>query len=370
MSFMKKILVLSAAVVASLSLAASAQASGETVAGTTHITSLNGPLYQTAPRPVNLDIRAEVSTPDSATTVLPMKRTTITFPAGMTFNPNNKVTPPCTDQKLNDQSDLSNAAAIVNACPKSVVGTGTAAIYIGKQKSVLIDDPILVVFNAGTDSQGRAKLKIYGYSKFTNVGILMHGTLKGRVLDVAIPMLSLDSAVKYFELQIPGPKLDRQDIGVVAQGLDKNYVHATCPSANGVWTTNSVFELGERDPSTGNPVGGTTTVNSPPTTQNCTGLAGKAKLKVVKVKGPKAVKRGKKGVFRITIKDPGTATAKNVVVRGPGAKRKVGNIAVGRTKTVKVKAKVKGRKGSRAKVKFVVTGKGAKTTKVVRVKVK
>ncbi|MBN8867701.1 MAG: hypothetical protein J0H98_09105 [Solirubrobacterales bacterium] len=348
---------------------ASAHATGESVVGTTHITSLKGPLYQQQPKPVDLVVRAEVSTPDSATTVLPLKRTTFTFPQGMSLHPNNKLTPPCTDQKLNEQSDLSNAAGIVQACASSVVGTGTSTIYIGKQKSVPIEDPILVVFNAGTDSQGQAKLKIYGYSKFTNVGILMHGTLKGRTLDVAVPMLSLDSAVKYFELQLPGPLLDRQDIGVKAQGLDKNYVRATCP-ANGTWTTNSVFELGERDPSTGNPVGGTVTAKSDPTTQECKGIAGKPKLKVVKVKGPKAVKSGKKGVFKVTISNKGTATAKATKVTAPGGRASAGNIAPGKSKTVKVKAKVKGKKGKKAKIKFTVKSGGVKATKVVKVRVR
>ncbi|MBN8867699.1 MAG: hypothetical protein J0H98_09095 [Solirubrobacterales bacterium] len=365
---MKKLVAISVALLASLTMAASAQATGETVVGTSNLVPLKGSFYQEAARPADLTVRAEVNTPESATKVLPMKRTTVTFPTGMTFNPNNKVTPPCTDDKLNDQSDLSNAAGIVQSCASSVVGTGTSTIYIGKQKSVPIADPILVVFSAGTDSQGRAKVKIYGYSKFTNVGILMSGTLKGRVLDIAIPMLSLDSAVKYFELQIPGPLLDRQDIGVKAQGRDKNYVHAICP-ASGKLFTDSVFELGERDPSTGNPVGGTTTVSSPQTSQDCTGLAGKAKAKV-KVKGPKSVKSGKKGAFKVTITNTGTATAKATKVTAPGGKASAGNIAPGKSKTVTVKAKVKGKKGKKAVVKFTVKGKGFSASAKAKVKVK
>ena len=61
---------------------------------------------------------------------------------------------------------------------------------------------------------------------------------------MAVPVLSNDSAVKYFDLNFPGGGLDREDIGVHVRGLDPNYVQARCTSSP--LKTNAVFGLGER----------------------------------------------------------------------------------------------------------------------------
>ncbi len=369
---MKKLVAIVVALVASLTVAATAQAAGETVVGTTKVTPRSGSLYQNAAVPVNLEIRAEVNTPPSSPKVNPLKNTKITFPKGLTFNPNNKKTPPCTEDMLNEQSDLSDSGGVVKACEDSVVGTGTSAIFLAKnnQPNYLIEDPILVIFNAGKDSQGRAMVKIYGYSKRTNVGILMHGTLIGQVLDVAVPVLSNDSAVQYFQFDLPGSGLNRPEVGVVTKGHDPNYVKAICPS-NGNLVTNSEFILGERSYPGGQDIGPETTVDSPPTSQPCTGKIAKPKLKV-KVKGPKAVKRGKKTTFKVTIKNAGVATAKGVkvTVSGGKGKGKAGNIVGGKSKTVKVKVKVTGRKGSKKKLTFTAKGGGAKAKAKIKVRVK
>jgi hypothetical protein len=97
---------------------------------------------------------------------------------------------------------------------------------------------------------------------------------------------------------------------------------------------------------------------------------GKAKLTAKVAKKPRAVRNGRKGAFRIFVKNRGTATAKHVVVTAPGAKKKVGNLAPGKGKTVTVKAKVRGHKGRVAKVKFVVKGKGVSARTVAKVRVK
>ncbi|MCB0861472.1 MAG: hypothetical protein KDB54_12550 [Solirubrobacterales bacterium] len=367
---MKKLVAIVVALVASLTVAASAQAANETVEGTTNVSARSGSLYQAKPVPANFTIRAEVTTPASSPKVNPLKNTKTTFPAGVSFNPNNKKTPPCTDAMLSVASNLSDAEGVVNSCKNSVVGTGTSAIFLAKinQPTALIGDPILVIFNAGKDNQGRATIKIYAYSKTTNVGILMHGTLINGVLDVAIPVLSEDSAVKYYQFDLPGPLLDRPDINVSTRGLDPNYVKATCP-AGGVLKTNSQFILGERAYPSGTDTGPETTVDSPETTQNCTGLVGKPKLSV-KVKGPKAVKRGKKATFKVTITNKGTGIAKGVKVNATGGgKGKAGNINPDKSKAVKVKTKVTGRKGGKKTLTF--TAKGGATGKAkIKVKVK
>jgi hypothetical protein len=367
---MKKLVAIVAAVMASFAVVASAQAANETVEGTTKITPRSGSLYQAKPVPVNLTIRAEVTTPPSSLKVNPLKHTKTVFPDGVQFNANNKVTPPCTDSKLSVSSNLSDASAVVKACKNSVVGTGTSAIFLANvnQPTALIGDPILVIFNAGKDKKGRSMIKIYGYSKTTNVGILMHGTLINGVLSVAVPVLSNDSAVKYYQFDLPGPLLDRPDIDVKTRGLDPNYVTATCP-ASGELLTNSEFVLGERTYPGGVDTTPSVTVDSPETKQNCTGRAGKAKLSV-KVKGPKAVKRGKKGTFKVTITNKGTGIAKGVKVTSTGGgKGKAGNINPDKSKTVKVKAKVTGRKGSKKTLTF--TAKGGATAKgKIKVRIK
>lgn len=359
---MKKLVAVAMALVASLAIATSAQAADETVVGTTHVEAQKGPLYQSKAVPVNLTIRAEVNTPSSSPFVNPLKETTTVFPKGVKFNPNNKKTPPCTDAMLSETNNLSDPSGVVAACKNSVVGTGTSAIFIAKvnKPNTLVDDPILVIFNAGKDKQGRAMIKIYGYSKFTNVGILMRGTLIGETLKVAVPVLSNDSAVKYYQFDLPGPGLDRPEIGVKTHGLDPNYVTATCPKS-GELLTNSSFVLGERAYPSGTPTGPSTDVTSPETKQTCKGNPGKAKFKV-KVKGPKKVRSGAKAAFRVTVTNTGTGIAKGVKVAATGGgKGKVGNLNPGKSKTVKVKTKVTGRKGS--KKVLVFTAKGGATGK-------
>ena len=354
---MKKLVAIVVALVASLTVAASAQAANETVEGTTHIEARKGSLYQTKPVPVNLTIRAEVTTPASSPKVNPLKNTTTYFPKGVTFNPNNKKTPPCTDDMLSTASNLADPAGVVASCKDSVVGTGTSAIFLAKVNapSALIEDPILVLFNAGEDSKGQAKVKIYGYSDRTHVGILMHGTLVKNVLDVAVPVLSSDSAVKYYQFDIPGTGLVRPEIGVNTRGLDPNYAQGICP-ASGDLVTNSSFVLGERSYPGGQDTGPITKVDSPTTHQKCKGIAGKPKLSV-KVRGPKAVRKGAKGTFRVTVTNKGAAAAKGVKVTATGGgKAKAGTIKPGKSRTVKVKTKVTGRKGSKKTLTFIAKG--------------
>lgn len=367
---MKKLVAVVVALVASLSLTVSAQAANETVEGTTELTPRSGQFFQAKPLPANMMIRADVTTPASSPLVNPLKNTHFTFPKGTSFNPK-KSMPVCTDKMLSVDSTLNDPAGVIDACPDSIIGTGTATIILAKvnnNPNTVIDDPVLVLFNYGTSKQG-PKIKIWGYSKYTNVGILMHGTLKKGILDVAVPVLSSDSAVRYFQFDMPGPVLDRtEELGIKVQGQDPTYVKAYCP-ASGKLVTKSKFILGERDPSTYMDTTPSVTVASPDTTQECTGKPGKAKLKV-KVKGPKAVKKGKKGAFKVTISNTGTGLAKGVKVTGTGgAKGSAGNVFPEQSKTITVRAKVTGKKGKKKTLAF--TAKGGATAKgKVKVKIK
>jgi len=371
MHYLKKPIAILIALIVPLALVTSANAADETVNATTNLTPRSGSFYKEAQVAANLNIHAEVTTPPSSPKVNPMKNVKVTFPAGMSFKPNDSKTPVCPDSKLSAQSNLADPGAVANSCKSSVVGTGTAAIYLAKvnHPNALITDPILIAFNAGKNSKGQPMMKIYGYSDVTHVGILMNGTLKGSVLDIAVPVLSNDSAVKYFDLNFPGGTLNRPELNVNVKGLDPNYVEAKC--ATGVLKTNATFELGERTYPGGVPTTPTVTVNSPETTQNCTGQNGKAKLGGMKVSGPASVKSGKKGTFKVTVKNTGTATAKNVVVSSSrGGQGKGGNIAPGASKTVTVKTKISGRKNSKVAVKFTAKSGSVKASITKKVKVK
>ena len=88
---------------------------------------------------------------------------------------------------------------------------------------------------------------------------------------------------------------------------------------------------------------------------------GKAKIGKVKVGGPAKIKKGKKATYKLKIKNSGgaDATGVKIKVKGKGvkAKKKVGKIAAGKTKTIKVKLKFK--KPGKVKTTFKVTSENA-----------
>lgn len=247
--------------------ASSAQAAGEKVSAQTRVTPNGGKFFKKKKVPSRLAVNAVVT--PGGPVVNPTKRINLVFPAGMTFRPNRNV---CPDKKLSPSSSLGSPSAILAACKRAVVGTGTAKIYLAKNQASPLDDPILIAFNAGKTRKGQPKVKIYGYSKDTGVGVLMQATLKGRSLNIAIPVLSFDSAVGEFRLQIPGPVLNRPELGIKTKGKNKRYVMASCPRSPLV--TSSTFFLGQRNPSTGAPTSGTTKVRSKKFKQKCVGRRG------------------------------------------------------------------------------------------------
>jgi hypothetical protein len=97
----------------------------------------------------------------------------------------------------------------------------------------------------------------------------------------------------------------------------------------------------------------------------------KPRLSNLKIKPKsKKVRRGRKATFKVKVRNTGEATAKKLklCVKGPKKLvkvpkcRKPGNLAPGKSKTVKFKVKVKNRakKGRKAKITFTAYAKGAK----------
>lgn len=367
---MKKVFAIAVAALVSLFMVSAAQAANEEPVAKTTIKPKLKSLYKNVATPVDLKIRADVDSPPSEVFITPMKNTLIRFPNGVKFVPKANM-PVCTDAKLNENSALGNPKQVIEDCKKSVVGTGISTILLSKAKAAPLPDPILVIFHAGKSNTGNPKIKIYGYSQKTTVGILMTGELKNGILDVAIPVLSYDSSVLFYEFNIPGKPLVRPELDVNTRGLDQTYAQASCPT--GTLKTSAEFTFGPRDPATGADTGPEYTVPAPETTQACKGLPGKPNAKLnVKVKGPKAVKRGKKGTFKVTIRNTGVLNATGVKVTSTGGgKANAGTVKAGKSKTVKVKAKVTGRKGAKKTLVFKVKGKGAKVaTAKVKVRVK
>lgn len=246
-----------------------ASAANESITLKTTVKPTKGKVYKTRSVPARMQLSVKVNVPAGTAKMNPLKRAVVRFPKQMTFNPNNRRTPVCTDKKLGKTSNLAaGTAGVASLCPKSIIGTGTAQIYLAKVVSdtTLVKDPQLLVFNAGKDKKGNAKIKIYAYSKNTNVGILMYGTLSRKaVINVAIPVLSNDSATTSFVLGIPGAPI--KDGGKTFKGRDGGYARIKC--TNGKWVSGGTFTLGERTYPAGTATGPSSTVKARNTSVKC-----------------------------------------------------------------------------------------------------
>jgi len=364
----------SAIVVAVLACAVGAQtaaAANETATNEFSMTPQSGTFYKEAPRPANWRVEVEVKAPyPQSPTVLPIKKVSADFPDEMSFNPDPDM-PVCPDSAVGPPPvNLSVPPdEVIKRCPDSVLGNGTAELYLARANGPSgpnLKDAVLIQFNGGRNSEGLPILKMYGYSDQVKTGIYMVGVLRNGQLDVDVPPLAYDSAVGNFNLNIPGsnsPVANRR-------GLDKEYVRTTC--ANGVWNGGSQFTLGTRN-TAGEPTSPDSIINAAPLVVPCKGADGRGRFAALGIKGPASVKVGRKASYKVTLKNTGTATARSVklAASGKGAKglAKAGNIAPGKSKTVKVKVKFT-KKGA-SKVKFKASGKATSAragTKKIKVK--
>ena len=336
-------------------------AAAETATSSTKITE-RAPLFKDFRTAVDVHLEAKVIPDPGATKLRELNNTKLNLPKDLTFS--TEGTPVCEKDigQINPENANRSTEAVIAECPDSVVGGGTAVINVAGLVAAPITDPVLTVFNGGKDAQGDPILLIHGYSATVlpgGHGIPMKGSLKNGVLDVSVPTLAANSAVTEFTFDLPG-----------TVGRDQNYSQAKC--STGSWSSNAVLTLGRYDPNTGTYVDKIDLVTDP-TTQTCTGLPGKARFGSVKVKGPKSVKKGKKGTYKVTVKNIGTAIAKGVKIaasgKGASGKASGGNIAPGASKTISVKVKFS-KKGT-AKVKFKATAsKVSAKTGTFKVKVK
>lgn len=355
-----------------------ASAAGESISIQTSMVPFGGKLYRELPVPVNSRLEVNVAVPETQSTVLPMKRATIKFDTDMTYNPRNRVTPACPDSKIGQNTNLGlGVALVVDLCPRSVIGTGSAIIYLAKQKTAVLSDPQMVIFNAGRDRHGNPKLKIYGYSKGTGAGLLMEGSLTRRgIQDVPIGVLSYDSGVGNFVFDLPGNGMPVEDVnspgGIrMVRGLDRRYVQARC--SDNLWTTGGDFILGERDPATGADIGPDTLVSAAAFNDPCRGIKGRARLSRVSLKGWKSGKRHRRITYRVRVANRGTATARRVRIMVSGAARgrfKRANIAPRTSRTMVVRPRITAAAGRRARVVLKVRASKTQVRFSTRVRVR
>lgn len=323
-----------------------------------------GPLFKSAFEPVDVHLEVKVIPDPGSASVSELSKTRLNLPKDLTFS--TRGTPVCTKDigQVNPQNANRPTEAIIAECPNSVVGGGTAVINVAglTAPSATISDPILTVFNGGDDEEGNPVLLIHGFSASVlpgGYGVPMSGALKDGVLEVSVPPLAVHSSVTAFTFDLPG-------VG----GRDPDYVQTKC--STGVWRGNAVLTLHDFNNNTGD-YDNVQELVTADTVQSCEGKEGTARIAPLKIKGPKSVKAGKKGVYAVTVKNTGEGRATGVKIsaigKGASGRANGGNIAAGSAK--KLKVKVKFTKRGTSKVKFKVTAKGAKPkTKAFKVKVK
>ncbi|MGA7396105.1 MAG: hypothetical protein WBW62_01530 [Solirubrobacterales bacterium] len=334
--------------------AGTAGAAEEQATGNLTMNSQSGKLFRDAYRPVNWTATVAMTAPyPDSPLVQPIKRVIADFPEDMTFSPSKK-TPVCGDSAIGpppvNMSVPTDVA--IERCPNSVIGNGTTGIYFGKSNSPqgpTLKNVSLVVFNGGFDPQGRPVMKIHGYSEVAQVGTFMVGTLKGNHLEVDVPYLPADSASAEFQLEIPGSASPFPN----RRGTDPGYVVAKCSA--GTWDTNTSLLVGARD-ATGRPVGGESTVIAPTSRQTCVGARGKAKFGSLGISGPGKAKPGRSTIYRLKVRNRGTADVKALTLKASGGgvkgKTKIGLIRAESSKVVKLKVRFPRRKTGKVRIRF------------------
>jgi hypothetical protein len=313
----------------------------------------------------------------------PMKVADLGFPpsSAMTFNPKASM-PVCPDDQLGPPP-TSNSIPVpdmIARCPNALIGNGTAVFGLAQSTSPTATRAgEILIFNGGLVG-GLPKIKVYAYSYDTSVGIYTSAILQpdGQLL-FNIPQLTSDSSVRSLNLSIPGSKivLEKPNFGLTVTlpaGQDPNYVQAKCVGNAGFpWTAD--FTMGSRD-NGGNPIGDPEFVISDSGTAPCTGVPkapSRPRLANLRVIGPGSARRNRPTVFRVQVRNTGTAavTGARLVMAGRGVRvnAPVGRVAPRQTKTIVIRARFRLRGLSRTTIKLNTGNAGRKVArKNVRVR--
>jgi hypothetical protein len=324
--------------VAAAFLVAAGSAGAASATSTLDLTP-SGKLYKEVTTSGSLVLDVKVTPDPGATTLKPTVSLDLGFPDYMAYEPHNDVTPVC--KAITEEDTNYSTGEAIARCPNSIVGSGTSDLFLAQQVGALVTDSVTVNFNGGRDNKGRPVQIVHGYSAQNNHGIYIRAVQKNNALIMDIPRLTADSAVPAFISRIPGE-----------MGQDPDYLQIACPGKG--WTSSAVVTIANR--SDVGEISNREELDTPPYTQPCSGKAGKAKIGSVKVKPKGKTKANKVSKFKVTVKNKGTATAKNVKLtpkgKAKGITRNVSNIAPGKTKNYTVKAVVKGKKGKKVTVKI------------------
>lgn len=340
-----------------------ASASSESASMSFNMNPRKGVFFKQAYRPANWAVRATISTTDPE--ILPMKRAALSLPrrGQMTFNPSPRM-PVCPDSEVGPPPTNVSVPVdeIVRRCGSSIIGNGTATFVLGRNNlnpgSFL--DGYIVVLNGGRVG-GDPKLKVYAYSYDTGVGIYTEArmTAQGRLV-FNIPILTSDSAVSELNLNIPG-KSERISIPQLATeftlpgGRDGGYVRTRCAGRG--WGYQGVFTLGKRD-NQGNPDGESSFVSDAGLAA-CRGAVGRPSLRSVAVRGPRGMPRRGSKVYRVYVRNGGTAMAKGVRLYIGGRwvrrySRRVANIPAGRVRAYNIRVRLNTRQAWRKRGRITV----------------
>lgn len=356
-----------------LFLSSQARATNETATVELGVTP-TGNIFKEVKRPVAWSTKSLISTEDPS--IYPLKVATLQMSTSIGFFPNPNV-PVCPDDQIGPPPTNVSVpvATAVARCPDSVLGNGLASFQLGGvNQPANQQNGYMVIFNGGRWSSGelagRPRIKVYAFSYATGVGIYTEATLTSTGQMVfEVPRLSFDSAVTSLELNIPGEETAIVDPAAppdatLPAGVQPDYVRASCPEDS--WNLDGSFLLGNRD-GANNPIPPEVTVTDSHLLA-CTGLVGQARFGALGISGPKKAVRKRRTIFRVAIRNAGTATARQVVLRISGRgvflKKFIGRIAPESTKRVKVGLRFK-RKG-KVRVKFVARAANATARKAVR----
>jgi len=345
---------------------------GEQVAVSMTIKPRGGPLYRAGSVPVNARIDVGVSAPSGQMYVTPTRAGKVRFPDDIILRPRGSL-PACTDAKLNAAMDLSiPPAEVIAKCPESVIGNGSSTLYLSGMKTAAVQ-AVMVIFHAGLTSEGRPRLKLWGYTKNLTAGLLMQGTLRpDNSLKIVVPSLPLKTAIGEYSLNVPGTAPIIYDGKPVpgSVGLDPSYVKARCGS--GEWLLSATATLGKYFDD-GRPDGPAYHVPAPDFRLPCVGRPGRppggpARIGRVSVNGPGRVKRGRSAIFRVGVSNPGGTAlgAGRIVARGRGARGSaaLGRVPAGGRRTVPLRVRF-ARKG-RVRVAFTLRGRTGTAKTVTR----
>lgn len=356
-----------------LFISSQARATNETATVELGVTP-TGNIFKEVKWPVAWSTKSLISTEDPS--IYPLKVATLQMSTSIGFFPNPNV-PVCPDDQIGPPPTNVSVpvATAVARCPDSVLGNGLASFQLGGvNQPANQQNGYMVIFNGGRWSSGelagRPRIKVYAFSYATGVGIYTEATLTSTGQMVfEVPRLSFDSAVTSLELNIPGEETAIVDPAAppdatLPAGVQPDYVRASCPEDS--WNLDGSFLLGNRD-GANNPIPPEVTVTDSHLLA-CTGLVGQARFGALGISGPKKAVRKRRTIFRVAIRNAGTATARQVVLRISGRgvflKKFIGRIAPESTKRVKVGLRFK-RKG-KVRVKFVARAANATARKAVR----